>query len=81
MEKQKRYFKIEISFLDLAKVPGNTFLFDSSDAALLSCDMTGTAPHPTRLFAGLESKTAFWPEDAVWLFQMNVMSKWSWLGG
>lgn len=65
----------------MAKVPGNTFLFDSSDAALLSCDIMGATSPPAKRFAGFQGKTTFWSEGVVWLFQMNVMSKWSWLGG
>lgn len=79
--KAKWHFKIEVRFLDLAKVPGITFLFASSYAELLSCDITAAAPPPAKLLAGFERKTAFWSENAVRLFQMNVMNKWSWLGG
>lgn len=86
------YFKIEASFLSLAKVPWNIFLFDSSVAALISCDITRAATSPARLFQ-FESlqdtnfllvwraKLHFGLRMLFWLFKRGVMTKSSWLGG
>lgn len=86
------YFKIEASFLSLAKVPGNIFLFDSSVAALISCDITRAATPPAKLFQFeslqdtnfllvLRAKLHFGLRMLFWLFKTGVMTKSSWLGG
>lgn len=80
------YFKIEASFLSLAKVPGNIFLFDSSVAALISCDITRAklfqfeSLQDTNFLVVLRAKLHFGLRMLFWLFKTDVMSKSSWLG-
>lgn len=91
LENQAWYFKIEASFLSLAKIPGNIFLFDSSVAALTSCDITRAATSPAKLFffqslqdtnflLVLRAELNFGLSTFFWLSKTAAMSKCSWLG-
>lgn len=85
------YFKIEASFLSLAKVPGNRYFFLTPQLQhlfpvtspeqwhLLPNCFTLSHSKTQKLFAGFETKTAFRSEDAFLAFQNRCMLSASWV--